>query len=82
MRVTVKVDVAQSQMVVQFPDCVLRFAIAPIIKGISEILSYKDGFVVFKPLGTNGESYIDLREVCSWVKYNPNLSDIQLEVVR
>ena len=80
MKVTAKVDVDKSQMILQFPDCILRFAIAPIIKGIGEILSYKDGFIVFKPLGSNGESYIDLREVCSWVKYSPNFSDIKLEV--
>ena len=80
MEVAIKIDVEKSQMVMQFPDCILRFAIAPVIKGIEKILAYNDGFITFKPLNEKGESYVDLREVCSWVKYKPNFSDIKLEV--
>ena len=80
MKVIIDVNVETSQMLVHFPDRILRFAIAPVIKGIERILSYKNGFISFEAPGIEGNNFIDLREICAWVGYQPDFSNILLEV--
>jgi len=78
--VTIKVDTVAEQMIMTFPDCVLRFAIAPVIKDIKEIVRFEQGFVTFLASDVDGHEYMDLNEVCSWVGFKPNWSDVVLEV--
>lgn len=80
MTVTIKVDPTAKQMIMTFPDSVLRFAIAPVIKNIKEIVSFNKGYVTYLTDGIEGDNYLDLNEVCSWVDFKPDWSGITLEV--
>jgi len=81
MRVTIDVDAERQQMIMRFPSCTLRFLIAPVIKDIKEIVRFEKGYVTFLASGIDGHNYLDLPEVCSWVDFKPNWSDITLEVI-
>jgi hypothetical protein len=69
----------RTQMVIKFPDCILRFAVTPTIKNINKVLSYKDGIIGILVNSDNTEDYLDLNHVGAWVAYKPNIDNIVLE---
>jgi len=82
VKVLLDIDTQKSQMILRFSNHTIRFAISKLIRGVDKLISYDNGFLTFIPSFSDEEDYVDLREVCSWVDYEPDFDNLVLEVAK